>query len=57
MSGTAKEAERAQALRHRAAQGDQAAIEELKRGDHQPDTPPGQAHDPGHDVDNASPRP
>ena len=33
MSGTAKEAERAQDLRHRAAQGDKEAAAELARGE------------------------
>ena len=47
MSGTAKEAERAQALRHRAAQGDNAAIEQLKQGENTPDTGNAEAHDVG----------
>ena len=48
MSGTAKEAERAQELRRRAAQGDEAAKEKLDTGDNTPfggdETLP---HDPG----------
>ncbi len=36
MSGTAKEAERAQALRKKAAAGDQAAKEKLDEGDSTP---------------------
>ena len=47
MSGTAREAERAQALRQRAAQGDEAAIEELKQGEYMPEPAPAQPHDAG----------
>lgn len=47
MSGTAKEAERAQALRRRAAQGDQEAIAELNRGENTPDGSRAVPHDPG----------
>ncbi len=47
MSGTAKEAERAQALRHRAAQGDQEAAAELRRGENAPGPEKAEPHDPG----------
>ena len=51
MSGTAKDAERAQALRKRAAEGDKAAQEELTQGEYRPDSSADQAHD----VDNDTP--
>ena len=47
MSGTAKEAERAQALRRRAAEGDEAAAAELRRGENAPDPARAEPHDPG----------
>ena len=47
MSGTAKEAERAQALRRRAAEGDKAAAEELSRGENTPNASVAEPHDPG----------
>ena len=47
MSGTAKEAERAQALRRRAAQGDKEAAAELRRGENAPDPSAAEPHDPG----------
>ncbi len=47
VSGTAKEAERAQALRHRAAQGDQEAAAELRRGENAPGPEKAEPHDPG----------
>ena len=46
MSGTAKEAERAQALRKRAALGDKAAAAELQRGENTPDSSVSEPHDP-----------
>ncbi len=47
MSGTAKEAERAQALRKRAADGDKQAAEELTHGENTPDRSVTEPHDPG----------
>ena len=53
MSGTAKEAERAQALRKRAAEGDKEAAAELTHGENTPDRSIAEPHDPG----NAGPPP
>ena len=47
MSGTAKEAERARALRKRAAEGDAQAAEELTHGENTPDRTVTEPHDPG----------
>ena len=47
MSGTAKEAERAQALRHRAATGDKEAEAELNRGENRPGPNATEPQDPG----------
>ncbi len=47
MSGTAKEAERAQSLRKRAALGDKEAAAELQRGENTPDASVTKPRDPG----------
>lgn len=47
MSGTAKEAERAQALRKRAAEGDREAEAELHRGENTASSSVTEPHDPG----------
>ena len=47
MSGTAREAERAQELRRKAAEGDVAAKIELHQGEALPDAGKAQAHDMG----------
>ncbi len=47
MSGTAKEAERAQALRKRAALGDKEAAAELQHGENTPNASVTEPHDPG----------
>ncbi len=47
MSGSAKEAERAQILRKQAALGDKEAAAELQHGENTPDATVTKPHDPG----------
>ena len=55
MSGTAKEAERAQALRRRAEQGDTDAAAELNRGENTPDPSRAEPHDVGNTAQTPTP--
>jgi hypothetical protein len=57
MSGTAREAERAQELRRKAANGDKAAQAALQQGENDPDGTKAQPHDVGREESPNSAKP